>query len=80
MIMTKHFEVLERLGRSTLVVFTTKYISKDYLNHLHIVEKAINNLKFKTLDRKLKNEEEINCCKPDIQDNNSLKGEKLLQE
>ena len=46
MIMTKQFEVLDRLGRSTLVVLTTKYISKDYLNHLHIAEKAINNLIF----------------------------------
>ena len=50
LIMSKQFEILDRLGRSTLVVLTTKYISKDYLNHLHIVEKTINNFKFETLD------------------------------
>ena len=51
--MTKQFEILDRLGRSTLVVLTTKYISKDYLNHLHIVEKAINNSNFEPLEEKL---------------------------
>ena len=43
MIMTKESEVFGRLERSTAVVLTTKYISKDYLSHLQIVEKAINN-------------------------------------
>ena len=50
LIMSKQFEILDRLGRSTLVVLTTKYISKDYLNHLHIVEKATNNFNFEPLD------------------------------
>ena len=49
MIMTKQFEALDRLGRSTLVVLTTKYISKDYLNHLHMIEKVISNLIFVNL-------------------------------
>ena len=43
MIMTKESGVFDILERSTAVVLTTKYISKDYLSHLHIVEKAINN-------------------------------------
>ena len=57
--MTKQFEILDRLGRSTLVVLTTKYISKDYLNHLHIVEKAINKFNFEPLDEQLRDEDEM---------------------
>ena len=53
LIMTKQFEILDRLWRSTLVVSTTKYISKDCLNYLHIVEKAINNFNLEPLDLKL---------------------------
>ena len=77
--MTKQFEVLDRLGRSALVVLTTKYISKDYLNHLHIVEKAMNNFNFEPLDEKLTDEDEIDSHKPDIQDNKSTMEEKLVQ-
>ena len=65
LIMTKQFEILDRLGRSTLVVLTTKYISKDYLNHLHIVEKAINNFNFEPLHEQLTDEDEIDFHKPD---------------
>ena len=65
LIMTKQFEILDRLGRSTLVVLTTKYISKDYLNHFHIVEKAINNFNFEPLHEQLTDEDEIDFHKPD---------------
>ena len=80
LIMTKQFEILDRLGRSTLVVLTTKYISKDYLNHLHIVEKAINNFNFEPLDEKLTDKDEIDFHKPDTQDNKSTVEEKLVQQ
>ena len=80
LIMMKQFEILDRLGRSTLVVLTTKYISKDYLNHLHTVEKAINNFNFEPLDEKLTDEDEIDFHKPDIQDNISTVEEKLVQQ
>ena len=66
MIMTKPFEVLDRLGNKALIALTTKHISKDYLNHLHIVEKAIRNFNFKLLDEKLKEEDETDFQKPDI--------------
>ena len=65
LIMTKQFEILDTLGRSTLVVLTTKYISKDYLNHFHIVEKAINNFNFEPLHEQLTDEDEIDFHKPD---------------
>ena len=78
--MMKQFEILDRLGRSTLVVLTTKYISKDYLNHFHIVEKSINNFNFEPLDEKLTDEDEIDFHKPDIQDNKSTVEEKLVQQ
>ena len=78
--MMKQFEILDRLGRSTLAVLTTKYISKDYLNHFHIVEKSINNFNFEPLDEKLTDEDEIDFHKPDIQDNKSTVKEKLVQQ
>ena len=78
--MTKQFEILDRLKRSTLVVLTTKYISKGYLNHLHIVENAITNFNFEPLDEKLTDEDEIEFHKPDIQDNISIVEEKLVQQ
>ena len=78
--MTKQFEILDKLGRSTLVVLTTKYISKDYLNHLHIVEKAISNFNFDPLDEKLADEDQIDFHKPDIQDSISTVEEKLVQQ
>ena len=80
MTMKKQFEVLDRLGRSTLVVLTTKYVSKDYLNHLHIAKKAINSFNIKPLDEKLTDEDEIDFHKPDIQDNKSTVKEKLVQQ
>ena len=80
MIMTKQFEVLDRLGRSTLAVLTTKYISKDYLNHLPIAEKVIHNFNFEPLDEKLTYEDEIDFHKPDIQDNKNTVEEKLVQQ
>ena len=64
----------------TLVVLTTKYISEDYLNHLHIVEKAMNNFYFKPLNEQLTDEDEIDFHKPDIQDNKSTVEEKLVQQ
>ena len=70
MIITKQLEVLDRFGRSTLVVLTTNYISEDYLNHLHIIEKAFNNFNFQPLDKKL----------TDIQDNNSTMKEKVVKQ
>ena len=80
LIMTKQFEILERLGRSTLVVLTTRYISKDYLNHLHIVEKAINNFNFEPLEEKLADKDETDFQNADIQDNKSTVEEKLKQQ
>ena len=80
LIMSKQFEILDRLGRSTLVVLTTKYISKDYLNHLHIVEKAINKFNFEPLDEQLSDKDEIDFHKPDIQNNKSTVEEKLVQQ
>ena len=80
LIMTKQFEILDRLEKSTLVVLTTKYISKDYLNHLHTVEKAINNFNFEPLDEKLTDKDEIDFHKPDTQDNKSTVEEKLVQQ
>ena len=41
-IMTKQFEVLDRLGRSTLVDLTTKRISKDYLCSFETKKKKVN--------------------------------------
>ena len=70
MIITKQLEVLDRFGRSTLVVLTTNYISEDYLNHLHIIEKAFNNFNFQPLDKKL----------TDIQDNKSTVKEKVVKQ
>ena len=80
LIMTKQFEILERLGRSTLVVLTTRYISKGYLNHLHIVEKAINNFNFEPLEEKLAEKDETDFQNTDIQDNKSTVEEKLKQQ
>ena len=80
MIMTKESEVFDRLERSTAVVLTTKFISKDYLSHLHIVEKAINNFDLEPLDKKLTDEDEIYFHKSDIQDNKSTEEEKLVQQ
>ena len=79
--MTKQFEILDRLERSTLVVLTTKYISKDYLNHLYMVEKAMHNFNFEPVDEKLTDKEEIDFHKPDTQDNKStVQKEKLVQQ
>ena len=80
LIMSKQFEMLDRLGRLTLVVLTTKYISKGYLNHLHIVEKALNNFNFEHLDEILTDEDETDFHKPDIQDNIRTVEEKLVQQ
>ena len=77
LIMSKQFEILDRLGNLTLVVLTTKYISKDYL---HIVEKAINNFNFEHLDEKLTDEDETDFHKPDIQDNIRTVEKKLVQQ
>ena len=80
MIMTKQSEILGRLNKSTLVVLTSKYNPKDYLNHLYIVEKAINSFSFESLEEKLMDEDEIGFCKSDIQDNKNIVEEKLVQQ
>ena len=61
-----------------MVVLTTKYISKDYLNHLHIVEKAITNFNCEPLDEKWTDEDKTDFHKPDIQDSKSTVEEKLV--
>ena len=71
---------IRQIGRSILVVLTTNYISKDYLNHLHIVEKAVNNFHFEPLDEKLIDEDKTDFHEPDIQDNKSSVKEKLEQQ